>query len=163
MQWHEVTRMDLLGKILCIKDAMIMLEENEKLPNWPYVTCEPGEYIFEISVDPGTFFAHRARIRSVGYEPEIGNKVGSIEVDSAFIGIVDYENFLEKVSDCYDEYEEWIAMDLDDELVSNFSGKIEFKQSALLYVRSGAGDGTYDCYELIQNGTQVGIECIFVP
>ncbi|MEW8625006.1 MAG: hypothetical protein AB2551_04585 [Candidatus Thiodiazotropha sp.] len=163
MQWQEVTRMELIGSIICIKDAMIMLSNNEKTVTWPYVTCEPGEYVFEVFLQPGTRFAYRARFRAADSEPEIGNKVGSVEVDSAFIGIIDYEHFLNTVNSSYEDYEDWTAMELDDELVSNFCGKVEFNQASLLYVLSGDGDGTYDCHALVQNGKQVGIECIFEP
>ncbi len=160
MEWNEVTRINIEGKILLVKDAMIMLGEDEESPEWPYIKCEPGEYIFEINV-PSPFYAHRARIRKIDSEPERGRQIGSVDIDHAFIGIIDYEKFLGAVKKNYEEYGEWTAMDLDDELSLNFSGEITFDTAKLLYVKSGEGDGTYSCFELIQNSSQVGIECVF--
>ena len=87
MDWNEVTTIEIEGKTLLVKDAMIMLEQDEETPEWPYVNCEPGEYIFEIHV-PSPFFAHRARIRKIDSEPERGKEIGSVDVDHAFIGII---------------------------------------------------------------------------
>ena len=53
-------------------------------------------------------------------------------------------------------------MELDNKLSINFSGKITFNEAKLLYVKSGDGDGTYKCIELLQDGMQVGIECVFI-
>ena len=160
MDWNEVTTIEIEGKILLVKDAMIMLSEDEESPELPYINCEPGEYIFEINV-PSPFYAHRARIRKIDSEPERGKGIGSVDIDNAFIGIIDYEKYLGVVRKNYEEYSEWTAMELDDELSLNFSGEIEFNGAKLLYVKSGDGDGTYPCFELVQNGTQVGIECVF--
>ncbi len=162
MDWNEVTRIETKGKILTLKDAMIMLSEDESSPDWPYISCEPGEYVFEIYV-PVPFFAHRARIRRVDSEPDLGREIGSVDVDHAFIGVIDYEPFLSSVKKDYEEYGEWTAMELDDELAINFSGEIEFNDTKLLYVKSGEGDGSYTCFELIQDGVQIGIECVFIP
>mgnify|MGYP003384656119 CR=1 FL=1 len=162
MDWNEVTRIETKGSILTVKDAMIMLSEDEKSPDWPYIECSPGEYIFEINV-PAPFFAHRARIRKVDSEPALGKELGAIDVDHAFFGVIDYEVFRDAVSKDYEEYGDWTAMELDDELAINFSGEIQFDDTKLLYVKSGDGDGTYMCYELVENGKQVGIECVFIP
>lgn len=162
MDWNEVTTINIEGKILLVKDAMIMLNEDEESPEWPFINCEPGEYIFEINV-PSPFYAHRARIRRIDSAPERGKGIGSVDIDHAFIGIIDYEKFVGAVKKDFEEYAEWTAMELDDELSLNFSGEINFDTTKLLYVKSGDGDGTYPCFELVQNGTQVGIECVFKP
>lgn len=162
MNWNEVATIEIEGKVLVVKDAMIMLSEDEDSPDWPFIKCDPGEYVFEINV-PTPFLAHRARIRKVDSEPEHGKNIGSVDVDHAFIGIIDYEKLLDEVKKDYEEYENWTAMELDDELAINFSGEISFNEAKLLYVKSGDGDGTYNCIELLQNGTQVGIECVFIP
>ncbi len=160
MKWNEVTTISIEGNVISVKDAMIMLSEDEEFPEWPSINCEPGEYIFEINV-PSPFHAHRARIRKIDSEPELGKEIGQVDVDHGFIGFIDYEKFLAAVKNNYSEYGEWTAMDLDDELSLNFSGMIKFDSATLLYVRSGDGDGTYPCYELLQNGARVGIECVF--
>ncbi len=162
MKWNEVTTIEIRGKILAVKDAMIMLREEEETPEWPFIDCEPGEYVFEINV-PSPFFAHRARIRKVGSEPERGKEIGSVDIDHAFLGIIDYEKFLGAVKNDYEAYGDWTATELDDELALNFSGEIAFNETKLVYVKSGDGDGTYTCIELLQNGDQVGIECVFIP
>lgn len=162
MDWNEVTRIETKGNILTVKDAMIMLSRDEKSPDWPYIKCDPGEYIFEINV-PVPFFAHRARIRKIDSQPSLGKGLGSIDVDHAFFGVIDYEIFRDAVSSDYEEYGDWTAMELDDELAINFSGEIPFNDTKLLYVKSGDGHGAYLCYELIENGNQVGIECVFIP
>ncbi len=162
MDWNEVTRIETKGNILTVKDAMIMLGEDEEFPDGPCIECDPGEYIFEINV-PVPFFAHRARIRKIESQPSLGKEIGAVDVDCAFIGVIDYETFRDAVSRDYEEYGNWTAMELDDELTVNFSGDIQFNDTKLLYVKSGDSDGVYMCYELIENGKQVGIECVFVP
>jgi hypothetical protein len=161
MNWNEVTTIKLEGNILAMKDAMIMLSEDENSPEWPFINCDPGEYVFEINV-PTPFFAHRARIRKIGSKPEHGKEIGSVNVDHAFLGVIDYEKFLSEVKKDYEEYSDWTAMELDDKLSISFSGEINFNEAKLLYVKSGDGDGTYKCIELLQNGSQVGIECVFI-
>ena len=161
MKWNEVTRIVTKGNILVVKDAMIMLDEDDEFPDYPCIECDPGEYIFEINV-PVPFYAHRARIRKIDSQPELGNELGSIDVDHAFFGVIDYGIFRDAVSRDYEGYGNWTAGELDDELALNFSGEIQFNDTKLLYVKSGDGDGTYMCYELIENGKQVGIECVFI-
>ena len=161
MEWNEVTRFETKGNILAVKDAMIMLSKEEESPDWPFVICDQGEYIFEINV-PVPFYAHRARIRKIDSEPTLGKEIGSVEIDHSFVGIIDYEEFRDSVKKDYEEYDDWTVMELDEELSMNFSGEIAFENTKLLYVKSGDGDGIYKCYELIQNGVQVGIECVFI-
>jgi hypothetical protein len=112
---------------------------------------------------PVSFYAHRARIRQIDSQPKLGKELGSIDVDHAFLGVIDYEIFRDAVSRDYEGYGNWTAGELGDELALNFSGEIQFNDTKLLYVKSGDGDGTYMCYELIENGKQVGIECVFIP
>lgn len=162
MKWNEVTRIEIKGNILTIKDAMVMLSDDEVASEWPSISCEPGEYILEINV-PEPFYAHRARIRKTKSDPDLGNEIGKVNIDHAFIGIIDYEPFLNVVKNDFDSYEEWTMMELDDELSINFSGEILFNEEKLLYVKSGDGDGVYPAYELIEDGKQVGIECVFIP
>ena len=143
MKWNEVTRIEVRGKTLAIKDAMVMLSEDEITPEGPYISCDPGEYILEINV-PVPFNADRARIRKVGSEPNSGNELGKVEMCHAFVGFIDYESFLTVVKNNFESYEEWTMMELDDELAINFSGEILFNDEKLVYVKSGDGDGTDD-------------------
>ncbi|QMU61571.1 MAG: hypothetical protein GKR92_07620 [Gammaproteobacteria bacterium] len=162
MKWNEVTRIEVKGKTLAIKDAMVMLSNNEITPEGPSITCEPGEYILEIYV-PVPFHAHRVRMRKVDSDPKLGNEIGAVEIDHAFVGFIDYELFLASIKEDFESYEEWTMMELDDELTLNFSGEILFNNEKLVYVKSGDGDGTYPVYELVANDKQVGIECVFIP
>lgn len=161
MKWNEVTRIEVKGNVLTIKDAMIMIEVDEDSSEWPSIQCSSGEYIMEINV-PEPFYAHRVRIRKVGSNPVLGNEIGNVNVDHAFIGIVDYNSFLDAVKKDIDSYEEWTMTELDDELAINFSGEILFNREKLLYVKSGDGDGSYPTYELIENDKIVGLETIFI-
>jgi hypothetical protein len=43
MKWNEVTRIEIQGNILLVKDAMIMLDEDEESPDYPGIQCDPGE------------------------------------------------------------------------------------------------------------------------
>ena len=144
-----------------IKDAMIMIEVNEDECEWPKIQCGPGEYVMEIYV-PEPFYAHRVRIRAVGSNPILGNELGNVSVDHAFIAIIDYDSFSDAVKKDIDSYEEWTMTELDDELAINFSGEILFNEEKLLYVKSGDGDGVYPTFELIENGKTVGLETIFI-
>ena len=161
MQWNEVTRIEIKGPQIAIKDAMVMLDPDATAPEWPTISCLPGEYILEINV-PKPFYAHRARLRLADSEPTPGKELGTVDVDHAFIGFIDYEPFISIVSKDPDAYEEWTMMELDDELALNFSGEIEFCGETLVYVKSGDGDGTYQVFELIDDGQTVGIECVFI-
>ncbi len=161
MQWNEVTRLDLSGSRLLIKDAMTMLDTGVSEPEWPSVTCAPGEYVLEIYV-PQPFNAHRVRIRKTGSSPETGNSIGEVSVDHAFVAFVDYESFLSAVRADEEAYEEWTGMELDDELAVNFSGEIPFGDQKLVYVKSVGGDGVFPVFELIEGDATVGMECVLV-
>ncbi|MDJ0758507.1 MAG: hypothetical protein QNJ19_03870 [Woeseiaceae bacterium] len=161
MQWNEVTRLDVQGSRLVIKDAMTMLATDVSEPEWPSVTCAPGEYVLEIYV-PEPFNAHRVRIRRTDSSPELGDNIGSVSVDHAFVAFVDYEAFLSAVRADEDAYEEWTAMELDDELAINFSGEIPFEDQKLVYVKSVGGDGVFPVIELVDGGVTVGMECVLV-
>lgn len=161
LQWCEVARMELQSETICVKDAMVMLDADTPATAFPHVKCPPGEYVFEIFVEPGQFYAHRARMLRANCDGTLGGRLGAVEVDSAYVGLVDFGLFRESVIDCFGDYEEWTAGELDDELLSNFSGEIQFNQVKLFYVKSGDGDGSYDCHELVDDGLQVGIEVAF--
>ena len=161
MQWNEVTRLDVQGSRLVIKDAMTMLATDVSEPEWPSVTCAPGEYVLEIYV-PEPFNAHRVRIRRTDSSPELGDNIGFVSVDHAFVAFVDYEAFLSAVRADEDAYEEWTAMELDDELAINFSGEIPFEDQKLVYVKSVGGDGVFPVIELVDGGVTVGMECVLV-
>lgn len=161
MDWNEVTRIDVRGSTIAVKDAMIMLDPDQATPEWPSIACSPGEYILEIHV-PVPFYAHRARIRRIDSNPDAGDAIGSVDVDHGFVGFIDYEAFRDAVAKDTDAYEEWTMMELDDELALNFSGEIAFCGEKLVYVKSGDGDGTYTAYELLEDGESVGIECVFI-
>ncbi|MDJ0698835.1 MAG: hypothetical protein QNJ07_03180 [Woeseiaceae bacterium] len=161
MTWNEVTRIDVRGGVIVAKDAMVMLSSDENDPEWPSVTCEPGEYVLEIYV-PVPFNAHRVRIRKSESDPARGRELGKIDVDHAFVGFIDYEPFLAAVEQDFDSYEEWTMTELDDELAINFSGEISFCGEKLLYVKSVDGDGVYPAFELVEGGQPVGLECILV-
>lgn len=161
MKWNEVTRINVNGGTLVVKDAMVMLNENESAPEWPSISGSPGEYIVEIHV-PVPFHAHRVRIRKVGSNPALGEEIGRVDIDNAFVAFIDYESFLTAVNADAGSYEEWTMMELDDELAQNFSGEITFAGEKLVYVKAGDGDGVYPAYALIENGATVGIECVLV-
>ena len=162
MKWNEVTKIEVRGKTLAIKDAMVMLSDEEVEPEGPSISCDSGEYILEINA-PVPFYAHRVRIRKVDSDPILGNELGTVDIDHAFVGFIDYELFLNTVKDDFESYEEWTMMELDDELAKNFSGEILFNNEKLVYVKSGDGDGQYPVFELLEDGKQVGLECIFIP
>ena len=161
MQWNEVTRLELKGPTLIIKDAMTMLADDVTEPEWPSVHCAPGEYVLEIYV-PEPFNAHRVRIRRSGSNPDQGSAIGTVGVDHAFVAFVDYEAFIAAVRADVEAYEEWTAMELDDELALNFSGEILFGEEKLVYVKSVGGDGAFPVVELVEGGETVGMECVLV-
>ena len=159
MQWNEVTRIEISGPTIIVKDAMTMLATDTESPEWPSVRCAPGEYVVEIFV-PRPFNADRVRIRRVGSSPVTGARIGSVDVDHAFVAFVDYESFLGAVRADPDAYEEWTMSELDDELAINFSGEIRFGDEKLVYVKSVGGDGAFPVLELVDDGTVVGMECL---
>ena len=161
MKWNEVTRIDIRGTILVVKDAMVMFDEDELKTQYPSIACSPGEYVLEINV-PTPFHAHRARLRRSDSQPTLGAALGTVDVDHGFVGFVDYGPFLAVVREDFELYEEWTATELDDELTDNFSGEISFRGEKLVYVKSGDGDGVYSTHELLHDGAQVGIECVFI-
>jgi len=160
MYWNTISEIEIKGRKLVIKDSMIMLSNDEDTPEWPYIDIEPGLYTVEINVKE-QWYCNRIRVLKVGKTAEVGNKIGSVEVDHGSVGIIDYEMFLSKVKEDTEDYEEWTSMKLDDEIFSNFSGEIDFKGNQLVYVKSGDGDGTYPVYELKDTMEIVGLECVF--
>lgn len=161
MMWNEVTKIDVRGSRIVIKDAMVMLSPDEVEPEWPSISCVPGEYVLEIHV-PIPFHAHRVRLRRTDSDPGPGNEIGAVNVDHAFVGFVDYESFLAAVRKDFEAYEEWTMYELDDELAINFSGEILFGNEKLVYVKSVDGDGAFPVFELVEDGEVVGLECVLV-
>lgn len=161
MKWNEVTKIDVEGPIVVIKDAMVMLSDDELEPEWPSISCASGEYILEIFV-PEPFYAHRVRLRRADSDPCLGKELGGVSVDHAFVAFIDYEPFLSAVKKDFESYEEWTMTQLDDELALNFSGEIEFRDQKLVYVKSVDGDGVFPVFELVEDGQIVGIECVLV-
>lgn len=161
LTWNEVTRIDVTGGVIVAKDAMVMLSSDESDPEWPSVSCTPGEYVLEIHV-PVPFCAHRVRIRRAKTEPFRGKELGAIDVDHAFVAFIDYGPFLTAVKKDFESYEEWTMTELDDELAINFSGEISFCGEKLVYVKSADGDGVYPVFELVEEGQPVGLECVLV-
>lgn len=159
MNWNEVTRFDVIGSVVVIKDAMILLNEDESRPEWPVVASGGGEYVLEIHV-PEPFRADRVRFRRADSNPAVGKQIGSVDVDHAFVAFIDYDAFLALVRADPDAYEEWTMGELDDELAINFSGEIGFGDTKLVYVKSVGGDGSFPVYELIEDGSVVGMECV---
>ena len=160
MQWNEVTKIEVRGKRIAAKDGMIMVAEDETDPAYPFVTVEPGTYVAEIHL-PEPWWCARFRLRRVDTNPELGAALGSIDVDSGKAAFIDYDPFHAAVCADSDEYEAWTAGELDDELALNFSGKIEFGGTGLVYVKSADGDGRYATYALVEDGVTVGMECVF--
>lgn len=159
MNWNEVTRIEIKGPVIVVKDAMVMLSEDEVKPEWPSVACRPGEYVLEIYV-PVPFHADRVRLRRRDSDPVAGNEIGKVNIDNAFVGFIDYEPFLSAVKQDFEYYEDWTMADLDDELAINFSGEIPFQGEKLVYVKSVDGDGAFPVFELVEDGQVVGLECV---
>lgn len=161
MRWNEVARIDVKGRVIVVKDAMVMLSSDAVDPEWPSISCNPGEYILEIHV-PVPFYAHRVRLRKTDSDPDLGNELGVVNVDHAFVGFVDYEPFLAAIKKDFESYEEWTMTELDDELALNFSGEILFGGEKLVYVKSVDGDGAFPVFELVEDGQPAGLECVLV-
>ncbi len=160
MQWYEVTQIKVRGERIAAKDAMIMIDEGDTDPAYPFVTVAPGTYVAEIHLSEPWYCA-RFRLRRVDSNPERGDELGAIDVDSGKAAFIDYDTFRAAVTADADAYEEWTAGELDDELALNFSGKIEFADTELVYVKSADGDGRYSVNALVESGVTVGIECVF--
>lgn len=160
MKWNHVAELELRGRRLAIKDAMILVDPASESPEWPFVEVEPGLYAFEIHV-PETWHCARLRVVPSGTDPTLGPKLGDLDVDHAKAAVIDYDAFLATAASDFDSYEEWTGTELDDELSLNFSGCIDFGPTSLAYVTSGAGDGTYPVFELLEGEKVVGIECHF--
>ena len=160
MQWNEVTKIEVSGARIAAKDGMIMVDEDDTDPAYPFVTIEPGTYIAEIHLSEPWYCA-RFRLRRVDSDPKPGDALGTIDIDSGKAAIIDYDAFHAAVCADADAYEEWTAGELDDELALNFSGKIAFGGTELVYVKSAEGDGQYAVHALVEDGVTVGIECVF--
>ena len=160
LTWNEVCEVEIAGSRIIAKDAMIMLSPDESEPEWPGVTVEPGTYVVEIHL-ADRWHCAKLRIAPRDSAPETGKQIGTVSVDHGKAAFIDHDSFISKVRDDPDAYEEWTAMDLDDELDLNFSGKIAFWETELAYVKSGDGDGTYPVFELMKHGEIVGLQCNF--
>ncbi len=160
MKWNEVTKLDVHGSRIAIKDAMIMLDPDADTPEWPSVEVEPGRYVVEIHL-PESWYCTRVRIRAEGSSPSLGEEIGRVDVDHGKAAVLDYDSFIAAVRADPEAYEDWTEGELDDELAMNFSGEIAFTDSALVYTTAGEGDGSYPAYRLVENGDTVGLECHF--
>ena len=160
MEWNEVVQVDISGTRIAAKDAMVMLSEGETEPGPPFVNVQPGLYVAEIDLASARH-CRRFRIRRVESNPKLGRALQRLEIDCAKAAFVDYDTLHSAVRADYESYESWTEMELDDELVSNFSGIIKFGGAPLVYAQSGDGDGSYKTFELVEGEDIVGLECQF--
>jgi len=160
MNWKQIAELDVRGRRIVAKDAMIMLAADEAEPEWPCVDVIPGNYIVECQLVRDLHCTH-FRIRPLDADPTSGKQVGTLDIDNAMAAFIDYDTFLADVRADIDAYEEWTETELGDDLSVNFFGRIEFGASPLVYVTSGDGDGTYPVFELTDDGEAVGLECRF--
>ena len=161
MDYKEIDTIDIKGKRILIKDSMILLDDNENMPEWPFVTIESG--IYDINVlEKGDPYSSVQIIKN-GMSGARGKNIGNVNVEHGGIAIIDYDTFLSTIQKNYDDYCEWTSMELDDLVWSQVSGKIEFLNEPLFFLHSGDGDGSYPVYEVVQDGNIIGIECDFYP
>ncbi len=160
MLWNEVAKITVRGARIAAKDGMIMIGEDEVEPVYPFVTVEPGTFVAEIHLSEPWHCA-RFRLRRTDADPERGSALGSIDIDSGRAAFIDYDSFHAAVCADADSYEAWTAGALDDELALNFSGKIAFGETELVYAKSADGDGRYATCALVDGGVTVGMECVF--
>ena len=159
-KWNEVAEIEIRGRRIVVKDAMIMLGDEETEPGWPFVFVDPGQFVVEIHL-PRDWHCGRFRVRRQDSTPALGKVIGSLNIDHAKAAFIDYDTFHSIVCEDLNAYEEWTGTELDDELALNFSGQIKFGDTPLVYVKSGVGDGTYPVFELVENAATVGLECRF--
>jgi len=161
MNYKKIAEIEIKGNRLVIKDSMIMLGDDERIPEWPFVTVESGTYEIKV-LEEGDPYSSVQVIKN-GMNGTRGKKIGDVDVDHGGIGIIDYDHFLSAVQKNYNDYTDWTAMELDDLVWSQVSGRVEFMHEVLYFLHSGDGDGTYPVYEIIQCESIIGMECDFYP
>lgn len=99
-----------------------------------------------------------------GLDVEMGNKIGTIPVDFGGVAVVDIDVIAPIAEADEDEWIEW----LEDIHFSDDAGnplrifQLEETGTKIPCVAGGFGDGTYDVFELLSNGSVLGMEVEFI-
>ncbi|GAB5561287.1 MAG: hypothetical protein SynsKO_29340 [Synoicihabitans sp.] len=131
---------------------------------------------FEIPVSPGSFsveckgvrFGADSRIAALRCYPSelsvvLGKKVSKIPVDMGGVSVVDIATIHSSMQEDEEEHEEWIEEILYGDDFSPVSiHKWDATNTEIPSVESGFGDGTYNLFELVFEGSVVGLQVEFI-
>lgn len=159
MKWEKLCDYTVMGERIIIKDVMIMISEDEKTPEWPCVTVNPGKYQIDFSQEDGLIIA--VRIHKKGSDFELGSRIGELGIDHAKAGFCDYDTLLKEVKDNPDEYIAWTEDECEEAIWNNEKGEVTFKNHKMVFLKPGDGDGIYPVFELLDDKQVIGMHCKF--
>jgi hypothetical protein len=142
------------GKLVEIKPA----------PN-PVVHLPPGTYVAEVRCMQWGKDRRVSRLRVVlkGSRVQLGKEIGGVNTDTAVIGVCDLDVF----SAAWDNFP---GGDPGSEVEYHVTGEEKYgvfaldkqHRAAMVFARTGFGDGGFSIYELVSGSKRVGVEIVFI-
>ena len=148
-----------IGKRIIVKDAMIMLYEKAKSPEWPHVVVPSGDYLVTMLDDDAGRMVRV--IGKLAKKATRGAEIGKVSVDHAAVAICDYDALLKAVKDNLEEYGDWTCNECESAVWEHQSGTLKFMNVEIAHLKTGSGDGTFSVFELTDGKKIIGLECTF--
>lgn len=159
--WLEFCHLELKGSRVLVVDAQFVPSEKDGL----IIELSPAVYAVQTKVTNfgGDVRISRLRVSLHGTKPQLGSQIGETWTDTANTGICDFETFSKAWSADNDASYQIIEPFLTDG--SNFGiAELDVATGAVMpFVSSGFGDGSFDVFELTENGQRIGFEIEFIP
>jgi hypothetical protein len=158
--WLDIGTIELHSGRISVGDAVFFPGDQIELDSLPGV-YQVQARVIDYGIDRRIGLL-RARIPGMTTTPI---HVGAISVDFAVVGVCDHPGFLaalEPFGTDLDQYNAVYGHKLD---APEGYGRIVLQETpllAMIFVQSGWGDGQYDVYQLMHNGSIVGLEVIFI-
>ena len=164
--WLAFHELQLSGDALQFTETRVLGLRGNDEHECHEIPASPGIYAVECR---GVSFGADLRIAGLRSYPKgksvtRGNKVSEIPVDMGGVSVVDIAAIHSSMQEDEEKYEEWIEEVLfgDDDVSKYTFHTWEPTSTKIPSVESGFGDGTYDLFELISDGSVVGLEVEFI-
>jgi hypothetical protein len=163
--WLPFTDLELKGKTLQLVETRVLGIRGDDEHECVEIPVTQGIYKVQAK---GVSFGNEKRIAGLrvfidGATPARGNKVGEIPVDIGGVSVLDIDNVWESMCSLESEYEEWLEdLLFDDDYSLIKMHEWDETNTKIPTVEAGFGDGTYEVFELLDNGGVVGLEVEFI-
>ena len=158
MPSQTISTIQISGRRIIIKDAMIMLDRGKKDPEWPWVDVSPGSYQVQLDSDGAQTTLFRVIKEKVKEDSK--ELIGTVDVDHGAVATCDYDSMISAIEENPEEYADWTCDELEENVDMEETGTLSFCDVRYIFADTGVGDGCFQTYKLICNEEVIGIETV---